>query len=337
MLGLLPMSAYGAIECLATDSLAQQRWAEAERILRENLGRQACLTERMLTFTLARTVHQLARAAPARSCEARDLYDQAIETMPSGTAKAVAVKAREGVDAICRCLPPQRLLTEARWSEAEVRLDERIADSACVASRDSLELARAQVIEKQVGDAPRRACEAEALFGGLATTAEGPALIEAQAGERRMQLICRALVEDCARPGDEDVDGLADCADPACAEHPACAAPTEDDTAVWLGIGAGVAAVAGGALYGIGYYHDGLRMDAHAAILDAQEIPDATAEERARGRFDDALARAQLFGISGIAVLAGAAGLTLAALLHDPSDEVVPSVGRDGATLRISF
>jgi len=33
---------------------------------------------------------------------------------------------------------------------------------------------------------------------------------------------CGACVEDCAAPGDEDLDGLADCADPECASSAAC-------------------------------------------------------------------------------------------------------------------
>ena len=36
---------------------------------------------------------------------------------------------------------------------------------------------------------------------------------------------CGACVEDCATPGDEDLDGLADCQDPDCAALPACLPP----------------------------------------------------------------------------------------------------------------
>src|SRR6185295_7466039 len=38
---------------------------------------------------------------------------------------------------------------------------------------------------------------------------------------------CQVRVESCSSPGDEDGNGLADCADPACAAVPACQPPVE--------------------------------------------------------------------------------------------------------------
>lgn len=325
LIGALPGAAMAAptapvaVTCLATDAMEGKRWAEAERILRENRRRAACAGEPMLVFTLAYAVHQLSKTSPARACEARDLFDEALRTMPpEDELRGYARQSRATVAAICGCLPPGRALADARWAEAEAQLDARIADPACAASRDSLELARAQVIEKQVGDAPRRACEVEALYGNLAATVADAALREVEAGARRMGLICRGLVEDCARLGDEDANGLADCADPACAGHMACALP-EDDTALVLGVSAGAAGAAGAALYGIGYFFD------------------VQSEDATRDDFDRYHDRAVGFGIGGLAVLTVAVGLGVAALVYDGSDDGAAAVGPGGPALGFTF
>ncbi len=45
--------------------------------------------------------------------------------------------------------------------------------------------------------------------------------------------------EDCATPGDEDLDGLADCDDPDCAAEPQCQAPAGDECATAVAVGEG--------------------------------------------------------------------------------------------------
>jgi len=55
------------------------------------------------------------------------------------------------------------------------------------------------------------------------------------------------IPEDCGAPGDEDGDGLADCADPECALHPDCLGPDACEQALPLGCGAQVNATTVGA------------------------------------------------------------------------------------------
>jgi hypothetical protein len=52
---------------------------------------------------------------------------------------------------------------------------------------------------------------------------------------------CQVRVESCSSPGDEDGNGLADCADPACAAAPACRPPIEVCTTIGDEDGNGVA------------------------------------------------------------------------------------------------
>ncbi|MGE4619457.1 MAG: hypothetical protein AAEJ04_06585, partial [Planctomycetota bacterium] len=65
------------------------------------------------------------------------------------------------------------------------------------------------------------------------------------AGSITMDISCAAAgtPEDCATPGDEDADGLADCADPDCAAEPQCQPPANDECA------GATAAIEGGNAY----------------------------------------------------------------------------------------
>ncbi|MEZ5770027.1 MAG: hypothetical protein R3D80_22025 [Paracoccaceae bacterium] len=74
--------------------------------------------------------------------------------------------------------------------------------------------------------------------------------------------ICNA--EDCATPGDEDENGLADCADPACGDAPACQ-------------GTGCAGIRVG-ITGGGFYHDDLRVFLDAEVnISAERVDDCSA------------------------------------------------------------
>ncbi|MFH2009403.1 MAG: trypsin-like serine protease [bacterium] len=59
--------------------------------------------------------------------------------------------------------------------------------------------------------------------------------------------------EDCASPGDEDADSLADCADPDCDEHPACS-PRACHTAETLGCGDEITDTTVGGMYHLRQY-----------------------------------------------------------------------------------
>ncbi len=331
-----------AEDCLASTSIGQKRWAEAERVLRENLTRSACIGDPTVRYTLAYAVHQQSHSQPTRACEARALYRDALKLLPASQAAIREVAERYQTDAarVCDCQPPDAVLAEGRWLSAMELIDARLQSPECAPSVPALLLARGRVLDRVSGNEPHRACEAQEAYAQARRVTRGPARREAEAGERKMKVLCEVVPpprEACDTPGDEDGDGKADCADPDCAQHALCAPPKTESSPVptGLAVGAGLATLAcGGLYYGVWLaYEDAADAAGRYGAAGAQSETDA-----ALGDYEAAVDRLEV--VNGLAVAAGVVALGLAAgavITWGDTVEVEPRVSANGGGLLIRF
>lgn len=345
-----------APDCLASDAVRRGQWLEAEQTLRSRLEHPLCAAEPLVVYNLAFVVHKQVPSAPTRACEARALYEMALERLPASktAAREAARQKRDALTARCACQPPVDEMRTGRWIMAESLIDRRLADADCAEMAPALRLARARTLDHLAGESPARACDAEAAWEAVAGEAAGALVREADAGARRMRIICRfTAAEACARPGDEDGNGRADCDDPVCAGTPTCAPPTRAPSAVTsepiepavqtrpsatptvLAIGAGVAAAAGIGLY-VGAWQASERTVEHGERMRAAETQDA--QDIARADFLETRELIRPLFIGSMVSGAIAVGLGIgAALTWGDTVEVTPTAVPGGAGVRIRY
>lgn len=354
------------LDCLPIEALNAGHWARAEETLRANLGRPDCASLATdLRFSLAHVIEKQAAGDPKRACEARDIYREAVDELKQDTIREVAVQGAQRTGAICECSPPSQLRAAGQLAEAEAAIRERLAKPMCKAFDEPLRFELAMVIEQDAGTSPKRACEALPLYEAIAADQASERAHVARVNASRMRIVCDSArsrviaeklaaeeatkevaaetaepVEICAQAGDEDANGLADCADPACGEQAHCIAARESHQGRWLGltIGAAIAATAGSALLITGAEFDADRERAEADFVAANAAGDAAAVDAARSRWSDAKDRAVGFGVAGWASLAAAAGMGLtAAWIWRDGPDLSVVVGPASAEARWSF
>lgn len=194
------------------------------------------------------------------------------------------------------CFAAADAITAGRWAEAAPLIEARLTDPACAAQAGSLRYSLAYANEKLAASEPARACVAAEHYA--AVVAHDVVIADAAAaGRARMDAACRFA----------PVDGGA-------ADAVAAEAPSPDrGAALGLTVGAGLAAVAGGALLYLGVRADGEREEAEAAMRAAAAAGSARGLGRAEDDFTEAADRATAFGLAGWGAVAVAAGLGVAA------------------------
>lgn len=193
------------------------------------------------------------------------------------------------------CFAATDAMTAGRWAEAVPLLEARLEDPACASQTGSLRYSLAYAIEKLAEVEPARACAAADHYAAVAVD-DAAITAAAAAGRARMDEVCRAVSSEI----------------PEAAEAPA-GGEVDRTTAIGLTVGAGLAAVAGGALLFFGVRADGERADALAAMRAAHADGHQVRRDAAEAELEDAAARATVLGLSGWGALAVAAGLGAAA------------------------
>ena len=321
----LPSAALArATDCVAREALLERRWDRVEQRLRVNLERPECAPLiREMRYGLAYALMRQTPERPGPACEARALLDGLAAGEDDATLRRALRADADDARAACACRTDISAWLADRPDGVEADLRARLADPACVDRVDALLLELGQVLEHASLTAPHRACEAEEVLRRVA--AGGAAGIRASVTGRadRMRLVCAASAvdaaarsEDCARIGDEDGNGVADCADPLCAASTPCALSrsTRREASVGLAIAAGALAIGSGALLWRATAVHARREAAKRDYLDAGLRDDALGISAARIRFDEANAEVAALAISGWSALALGVGLGAASI-----------------------